>query len=736
MSVLGRFCAFVIYILILIVLSLIINGTIFPSPDINGTWYYAGIAYFLISLMTAPFFSKPTDSISTAVAGGVLLLTMGIPVSLSGASALKIGRLFAIVYCGLVILISLLAMMTKSKDTVQSKSFCSNLAFKLSDRLGGGELIFSFVFMLSVLGSLTSRPSFLLILLIFWLITLLLQPHEVLAAIIQDWKGSREGISKEAVGVVRAFENPGIALVSLSKRKSVKPGVPVGILDCDSQLRIGTAVGDLELQNERWMRVLISQESIRNQTDDGREIIPKSMLRPNTAFSLDATQMSLIQEISNLSALLFNAEEPLIGFVAEESRIDHIQIELFSPNIDVYEGRLVTTTIKGEQVLFQIVEGVTHSKALEKKSSLGYLRVRARKIGKWDNSRNRFMSVRWLPNIHTPVCLREDEPAGFKAEGIGHIPGSRFTVSLNPKIAVTHNTAILGVLGCGKTYLALELIARFVEQGTKVICLDITGQYSSQLSLNYNPTKDTKDDAAIQQKIVEHEGNVQRNIEEGGNWQLFKSLIHENINQFLKDESRYIRIYNPEGYLVRKQTGGMYKEQAAMATLTPVEVTRIISEGVLEAVSGTLSDEARVCIVFEEAHSLIPEWNSISFEGDRQSSMGTAKAILQGRKYGLGCVVVTQRTANVIKSVLNQCNTICAMRTFDATGMEFLANYIGRDYTNVLSVLEERNAVVYGRAISSDSPLIIRLNERPDFIAACPQASEQEIPDEEDVEPL
>ena len=98
MSVLGRFCAFVIYILILIVLSLIINGTILPSADINGTWYYAGIAYFLISLMTAPFFSKPTDSISTAVAGGVLLLTMGIPVSFSGASALKIGRLFAIVY--------------------------------------------------------------------------------------------------------------------------------------------------------------------------------------------------------------------------------------------------------------------------------------------------------------------------------------------------------------------------------------------------------------------------------------------------------------------------------------------------------------------------------------------------------------------------------------------------------------------------------------------------------------
>src|SRR6267378_56543 len=85
---------------------------------------------------------------------------------------------------------------------------------------------------------------------------------------------------------------------------------------------------------------------------------------------------------------------------------------------------------------------------------------------------------------------------------------------------------------------------------------------------------------------------------------------------------------------------------------------------------------------------------------DRAAANGTARAILQRRKFGFGCLVVTQRPANVTKSILNQCNTILALRVYDATGMEFLRAYIGDDYANVLSALEDRHAVVFGRASS------------------------------------
>lgn len=75
-------------------------------------------------------------------------------------------------------------------------------------------------------------------------------------------------------------------------------------------------------------------------------------------------------------------------------------------------------------------------------------------------------------------------------------------------------------------------------------------------------------------------------------------------------------------------------------------------------------------------------------------------------------MVVTQRTANVSKSLLNQCNTMFAMRIFDDTGKNFLQNYIGSDYTDTLPNLEERHAIVIGKAMRLKQPVIISLNDR------------------------
>jgi DNA helicase HerA-like ATPase len=153
-----------------------------------------------------------------------------------------------------------------------------------------------------------------------------------------------------------------------------------------------------------------------------------------------------------------------------------------------------------------------------------------------------------------------------------------------------------------------------------------------------------------------------------------------------------------------------------MAQLTPAEITNLISEATLRAsMKAGMTSKARVCLVYEEAHTLIPEWNSVAAEGDRTASNGTARAILQGRKYGLGCLLITQRTANVTKTILNQCHTIFAMRTFDDTGREFLANYLGKEHAAMLPALEERHAILFGKASSCETPVLIRLNDRDEF---------------------
>ena len=56
------------------------------------------------------------------------------------------------------------------------------------------------------------------------------------------------------------------------------------------------------------------------------------------------------------------------------------------------------------------------------------------------------------------------------------------------------------------------------------------------------------------------------------------------------------------------------------------------------------------------------------------------------------------------------------MRVFDDTGKQFLENYVGADYANALSTLEERHAIAVGKALRLKQPVIIQLNDRSDVV--------------------
>jgi hypothetical protein len=317
--------------------------------------------------------------------------------------------------------------------------------------------------------------------------------------------------------------------------------------------------------------------------------------------------------------------------------------------------------------------------------------------------------------MNSPVFLKSNSEFTISASSVGHFPMTSYGVSINVQEAVTHNAAILGILGIGKSYLAMELVERMIADRIKVICLDLTNQYAAELSDFLDQRYEANQIASLNQ--AGGRGHPNQNKEEGGTRKAFKARVLEQLRVFLADgNERYLRIYNPTEFDVWQQTGGLFQGNAAMASLTPSEITTIIAEATLEvAQSMGMTDRARVCLVFEEAHSLVPEWNSVAFDGDKAATAATSRAILQGRKYGLGCLLITQRTANVTKTILNQCNTIFAMRTFDDTGKEFLANYIGSDYAGVLPALEARQSVVFGKASSCENPVLVRLNDREPF---------------------
>jgi len=74
--------------------------------------------------------------------------------------------------------------------------------------------------------------------------------------------------------------------------------------------------------------------------------------------------------------------------------------------------------------------------------------------------------------------------------------------------------------------------------------------------------------------------------------------------------------------------------------------------------------------------------------------------------YPLFC---TCGAANVSKTVLTQCNTIIAFQAFDETSFNFLGNYIGKDFVQALPNLPQYHAIVTGKAVKANIPMIIDL---------------------------
>jgi DNA helicase HerA-like ATPase len=105
------------------------------------------------------------------------------------------------------------------------------------------------------------------------------------------------------------------------------------------------------------------------------------------------------------------------------------------------------------------------------------------------------------------------------------------------------------------------------------------------------------------------------------------------------------------------------------------------------------------------------EWNFSGSEGSRELVSSISQIALQGRKYGIGFVVVAQRTASVSKTVLTQCNSVIAFQQFDNTSGDFLANYVGPDMVSALPNLKFRQGIAVGKAFKSNVPLIFEVPE-------------------------
>jgi len=125
---------------------------------------------------------------------------------------------------------------------------------------------------------------------------------------------------------------------------------------------------------------------------------------------------------------------------------------------EIAEGRLVEVDLRGQKVLYQIIDGLTRENIIHKKNKYGYARAEARKIGVWDDKKKKFKKANWLPQLNSPVYLKSTTSYEQTVQTVGRLPGTDYVTEIaNINELVTHNTAILGILGIGKSMLSIEI---------------------------------------------------------------------------------------------------------------------------------------------------------------------------------------------------------------------------------------------------------------------------------------
>lgn len=135
--------------------------------------------------------------------------------------------------------------------------------------------------------------------------------------------------------------------------------------------------------------------------------------------------------------------------------------------------------------------------------------------------------------------------------------------------------------------------------------------------------------------------------------------------------------------------------------------------------------------MLEEAHTVVPEYNAMgsSDNASKASVNSIAQIALQGRKYNIGLIVIAQRTANVSKTILTQCNSIIAFQEFDKTSTDFLSSYMNQSHLKTLSTLKFRTGIAVGKAFKSTVPMLFEVPFEPENPVIENEPGKPEMPD-------
>lgn len=660
------------------------KGTVFPQDTVGLVIYSSLLMLSFNTLILEHYFTKPTDVLASSIA--VLLTITPIRKDLVNLGVWYDTLFLFSLSLGILSVASLaLFAPNKPEDTTQNK--ISKLLKDFVVRFGSSKVQFFCLFVLTMFFYIDSKSQYFLFLFIYSAFVLL-DPWKFIMKIPAFVKSKPQ----EGIGQIFGVQSKNTFLVKLyDQRPSIKIFDFVEFkysMDEDKSVRKGLILDNYLLNQEQWVKVLVSDEIKKIFGDK----IYNSFNDENVVFKITNPEVN-------------DYLEKFVGIIDENSVISTIRF-IYNSKKEIFDGQLLEVFIRGKKVLYQVVQGVTKIETLEQKNETGYIVGEAIQLGIWRPESGNFEKYGWVPFINSPVYLASPIPVPAIGENeyeIGKIPNSNYPVIIKKDIALTHHTAILGITGTGKSIFARNLIRQYLKDpNTKVICIDFTDEYNGKFH-DLHPVKVIPDALAEQtfkdidfiEKEIANNYNKDNDNSRNKKQEVSKN-IHGAISDFLKDTENKLAIFELPDVT---NTSGI------------LEYTKAFFKILFHIAKKDKSFGNRICLVLEEAHTVIPEWNFAGIaDKASQSLLNTiAQIALQGRKFNVGLLVIAQRTANVSKTVLTQCNTIISFQEFDKTSSDFLSNYFGQGIADTLPNLKFRQAIAAGKGLKSNVPMIFEV---------------------------
>ena len=677
-----RLTLLAISLALLVLIGFIINRNFLFL--ISDFWFTSGLLLLiLLSLIDQPFFSKDTNIFVNAVTAFISLQLI-----IKEERRFLYWLIFAYV---MYLMVTSYLLMWVRNNPLKNEGKLIQLGSRLNRLIGNPQVVFSVLFLFGIIKQFTTETPEFNGLLVYWIVFQLFNIPEV-AKVIEKFITRNPVVDNgKLIGETLGVLSKNIFLVKrLEKSEIAHPFDFVEFsYSVDGIDRYGIVLENYLLNQEQWIKVLASNEV---EALVAQEHIKRS---PN-----------FVYKIEEYGAATIKFKESFVGIVIENTTIEKIRFQYLGV-IEVSAGQLLELNVNRHKVFYQILEGVLKTEILESKDESSMTVGEAIQLGEWNYERECFDQFGWIPEINTPIFIASTTEIDTEVKEneceVGKIPNTNLGVVMNCRTAITHHMAILGITGSGKSVFARQTIREYMKDtNVKIICVDFTGEYIQQFAdckpyLFANATETRELVTSIDGMIDAINANYNKDTPQTkAARELIKSELAKIVETFLAQDDTQIGIFElPD----MENTAGV------------MVYTQLFFKAVFQVARFKGNLGKRVCLVLEEAHTVVPEWNfaGVNDKFAQPVLNSIAQIALQGRKYNIGLLVIAQRSAIVSKTILSQCNSIVAFQGLDKTGSDFLAAYFGTEIASALSRLKFRQAYAVGKAFRSSVPLLFEV---------------------------